>query len=50
MGGAKFNFVTNILKQVTKVLKEKGIKAFWKGNGDDLGIGQNHLNLILSIC
>jgi hypothetical protein len=28
MGGAKFNPVTNILKQMTRVFKEKGIEAF----------------------
>jgi hypothetical protein len=28
MGGAKFNPVTSILKQMTKKLKEKGIEAF----------------------
>ncbi len=35
---------------MTRVFQEKRIEAFWKGNGDDLGIGQNHYNIILSIC
>lgn len=37
-------------KTSDKSFEEKGIEAFWKGNGDDPGIAQNHYNLILNIC
>ncbi len=37
-------------KASDKSFEEKGIEAFWKGNGDDPRIAQNHYNLILSIC
>jgi hypothetical protein len=38
MGGAKFNPVTNILKQVTRVLKRKELKHFEKEMVMTLGL------------